>query len=681
MFLSRLSAAAIAATSLVVVWPALGEAQVPPKPRPPVQATAPAMAVVPRIPDVTGKTIDSAITALAFTRLPIVRLDTTTTVQLAGRVVTQRPARGTFVTATRAETLWVASPPRKRPPAAFVSPANSALVPSARTDTPISHVAVPRDTVVPDLYGRTPNLVSAALEMARLRPGRVFQDSSDQMPAGRVFRQDPTAGTRVGFERVVNVWYSLGPHHALDTVRVPQVEGRSIADARLLLRRLSLNLGLVATEYRPVGDGQIVHQEPHAGAIVHRNDSVDVTVVVASPRIPVPNVIGLSSADARTKIEGAGLDVGAISVITRAGATATIDSQRPAAGERVATHSLISLVEARAPIVRRAVVPDLRGKTQTDAERIILADSLDLGTVVRPSDDSTAKVIAQDPPGGQSVVFHSRVNFRLSAPPPLPQPQPQPQPAPPAQPPPGQPPPPPTPTDSFIRVPAVINFTVGRAVSALADAGFSHVGIAGDSATAAAVVVAQSPRAGTLALPSALVSIAAERIVIRRVPDLIGRSESDARVEAERDRFFVRVANQYRKLRLTDVVVSQTPVAGAPDRGDQRVDVDLEIPVVPPVPAAIVLAVAGLAGETIRRRRKHDKEDQPDERRQELKDDGIIMSELIPPPEVPTVKSSGGDRLIRSMMEFQLSIELDAPTWDIECPSNTLIISEKVRHG
>jgi beta-lactam-binding protein with PASTA domain len=637
------------------------------------------MMAVPRIPDVTGQTIDSAITALAFTRLPIVRLDTTTTVQLAGRVVMQRPVRGTFVTATRAETLWVAAPPRKRPPAAFVSPAKSALVPSVRADTPNTHAVVPRDTVVPDLYGRTPNLVSAALEMTHLRPGRVFQDSADQMPAGRVFRQDPLAGTRVGFGRLVNVWYSLGPHHALDTVRVPPIEGRSIDDARLLLRRLSLNLGRVSQEYHSTGDGKIVHQEPHAGTIVHRNDSVDVTVAVVPPLIPVPNVIGLSSADARTKIEGAGLDVGAISVITRAGATATIDSQRPAAGERVAPHSLISLVEALAPIVRRAVVPDLTGKTQTDAERILLADSLDPGTVVRPSDDSTAKVIAQDPLGGQSVVFHSRVNFRMSAPAPLPpSPQPQPQPT---QPPAETPPPLATPTDSFIRVPPVINLTVGRAVSALADAGFSHVGIAGDSATAAAVVVAQSPRAGTLALPTALVSIAAERVVIRRVPDLIGRSESDARAEAERDRFFVRIANQYRKLRLTDVVVSQTPVAGASDRGDQRIDVDLDIPVVPPVPAAIVLGVAGLAGETIRRRRKHDKDDEPDERKQEIENDGIIVTELIPPPEVPSIASSGGDRLIRSMMEFELSVELDAPTWDIEAPSNTLISSEKVHHG
>jgi hypothetical protein len=43
--------------------------------------------------------------------------------------------------------------------------------------------------------------------------------------------------------------------------------------------------------------------------------------------------------------------------------------------------------------------------------------------------------------------------------------------------------------------------------------------------------------------------------------------------------------------------------------------------------------------------------------------------------------SSDDNRLIRSMLEFEFSFEFDSPTWDVESPSNTLIISEKVRHG
>jgi beta-lactam-binding protein with PASTA domain len=662
---SRLSAAALVAGSLISLRAAVAQqAAASAKPATPLSQSL--MRVVPRIPDVIGKTIDSAIATLAFTRLPIVRIDTVTSAQPRGRVVVQRPGRGTLVTATKAETLLVAMVARKLPPGAFVSPANGILVPPVRTDTPITHVPVPRDTVVPDLYGRTPNLVSAALETSRLRLGRVVQDSSDQVTAGRAFHQDPPAGTRVGLGRAVDVWYSLGAHQTLDTVSVPSIEGRSITDARLILRRRNLTLGRVSTEYRHGADGTIVHQEPHAGETAHRNDAVDATVVVAPPLIPVPRVVGLSRGDARATIERAGLDVGAISIITRSGATATIDSQRPAADARVEPHMLIDLVEADAPIVRRGIVPSLMGKTQAEAERAIQADSLEVGTVVRPDDDSAAKVIAQDPPGGASVVFHSRVNFRMSA-------RPEPAPTPPT--------PPPQRPDSFIRVPRVINLTLGDAERVLADAGFSHIGIHGDSATATAVVVAQSPRAGTLARPEALVSIATERIVTRRVPDLIGRRERDARAEAERDRFFMRVANQSRKFRLTEVVVSQTPVAGASDRGDQRIDVDLHIPLVPPVPAAIVLGVAGVAGETFRRRKKRIDDEQPDEREQHVNDNEFVLTDATPPADMPTLASSGGDRLIRSMLEFEFSFEFDSPTWDVESPSNTLIISEKVRHG
>lgn len=650
MLLSRLSAAAAVAALLLSVGAALAVAQAPPTARPPQTLAQ----LAPRIPDVVGKTIDSAITALAFTRLPIIRLDTTTAAQPRGRVVAQRPGRETLVRQAKAETLWVANPARRLPRAAFV-PSPGVLLPHVPVDTPSTHVTPPRDTVVPDLFGRTPNLVSAALEMSRLRPGRVFQDSSDQMSPGRAFRQDPLAGTRVGLGRTVDVWYSLGPHHAVDMVSVPPIEGRSIDEARVILRRRSLMLGRVATEYRRDANGSIVHQEPHAGAPAHRSDSVDVTVALAPPLIAVPNVIGLSRAEARARIEAAGLDVGGISVVTRAGATATIDSQRPAADTRVEPHSLIDLVEAQAPIVLRAVVPDLRGKTQAGAERSLRADSLELGTVVRSNDDSTATVVAQDPPRGQSVVYYSRVNVRIGPPPQQP--------------------------DSFVRVPRVVNFTVGDAQRALTAAGLSRIVVTGDSATASAVVVSQSLSPGTLVHPDALISLAAERVIARRVPELRGRREADARAEAERDRFFMQVANRHRKIRLTEVVVSQTPAAGNPDRGDQRVEVDLDIPVVPPLPAAIVLGVVGTVAEILRRRNnghddKHDDDKHDDH---DVEHEDVVLTVMTPPPDVRTFSSSDADGLIRSVVEF--SLELDAPAWDIEGPRDTLISSEKVRNA
>jgi hypothetical protein len=48
---------------------------------------------------------------------------------------------------------------------------------------------------------------------------------------------------------------------------------------------------------------------------------------------------------------------------------------------------------------------------------------------------------------------------------------------------------------------------------------------------------------------------------------------------------------------------------------------------------------------------------------------------------MPTVSSSGGPKLIRSMVEFEFTYEVSSPTWDVECRGDTLITSKKVHNG
>jgi len=478
MSFSRLIAAAVSAACLVSVGQALAVAQVARS-----RARA-ATQIVPTIPYVVGKTIDSAKAALAFVHRPIVQRDSTTNAQLRGRVVAQLPDSGTPVARTRTVTLWVAVP------------ASTTIPPQTR-----------RDTLVPNLYGYTPDSVRAALASRRLRPGGVFRDSSDQMRRGRVFRQDPKADTRVPLGQTVDVWYSLGPH-TIDTVRVPKIEGYLAGEAGAILSDRSLKLGRVDTVYRGGADGKIEHQEPQPTALAHKNDAVDATVALPPP-------------------------------------------------------------------VRRTVVPDLSGKTPAEARRLLRADSLVLGTERGTTGDTAARVDEQNPHPGDTIVFYSSVDIHLATP---------------------------------IKPP--------------------------------------EPKV----------------VVVRRVPKLTDRREADARVVAARDSFTMRVGNRHRRIRLTEVVVSQTPGAGEADRGDAGIDVDLDIPVVPP-PVVIVFGLVGVTEETIRRlRRKR-----------------IALIDETPAPDPPIVTSDGGDRLIRSTVEIEY--DMDAPTWKVQSSSSTLIKSEKVHHG
>src|ERR1051325_7043842 len=149
------------------------------------------------IPSVVQRSIASALDALAWTRLRIVQVESTTTTAPPGIVLAQRPRAGTPVAATKAETLVVAA------------------------------VVVPTAAVVPDLYNRTPNIVAALLKRSALTLGKEIRDYSDSVAAGRVFRQQPLPRTKVAARSAVNVWYSIGPHPAPPPPLAPTQIGRA----------------------------------------------------------------------------------------------------------------------------------------------------------------------------------------------------------------------------------------------------------------------------------------------------------------------------------------------------------------------------------------------------------------------------------------------------------------------
>ena len=87
-------------------------------------------------------------------------------------------------------------------------------------------------------------------------------------------------------------------------VRVPSIVGNTPTDARALLRERGLGL-TVLREVGPRPWGEVVSQDPEAGVTVRPGDRVH---GVVREGVRVPNVIGMEVADARSKLEEAGLE-------------------------------------------------------------------------------------------------------------------------------------------------------------------------------------------------------------------------------------------------------------------------------------------------------------------------------------------------------------------------------------
>jgi beta-lactam-binding protein with PASTA domain len=622
------------------------------------------------IPNVVGKMVRDAIDMLRFTELQIVQRELTTERAAAGTVMKQRPEAGTPVSRAKAETLFIAAAPREPRPhrpsiweaiaGAIISsipppsrPSDAPLTPSTDTTAKVplrdgDSAIVPGEmiqdrTTVPDLNGRTPQMVAALLRKSRLRAGETSRDYSDEVPEGRVFRQHPPAKTEVVTGTSVMTWYSAGPHPSNPTTIIPSVIGLSLRDAEDSLRRVGFLRGHVDYVTTPGAKSLVLHQSPHEGESAHRGDVVDLTIADPPVQVEVPQVIGLTRSQAARRLKDAGLGVGRVTLVVLSRDTGIV-SQKPGAKALVDSGSLVDLVENRPPEIRRVSVPDLSGKSLADAATVLRASNLLLGEVVRRGTVLADSVTDQHPAAAEQVPMNSEVNVALGR----------------------------ETSGPTAVVPAVVNLTVDSARRLLTNAGFTQLSISGggDRLTSASIVESQVPVAGTVAAPNVMVSLVAKIIPPLTVPNFVGRTKAEARGEAEFDNLRIVITSEVRRLRLDDRIVSQNPRPRSPRRPDNTIDVDVEIPVMPPLLAGMLgFAVAGGAVAWFVRRPPPPAPPPP----------AVTLVPVTREAAPPVLSDDGAESLVRSEFTLQFDVAWDPAT--IEAPEDDSIAKPEVwRH-
>ncbi len=163
-----------------------------------------------------------------------------------------------------------------------------------------------REAVVPQLTGLT---VTDATKLAAHQGLHLNLENrfySAGVPAGRILAQDPEPGSRVRREWPIRITESLGTQ----AVNIPDLTGESERAATVSIRRLSLDLGVVAHLAVP-GDPDVVLTQtpaPNAGGI----DGPRVSLLVSDSDTPVPayvmpSLVGLSYSAATARAATAGL--------------------------------------------------------------------------------------------------------------------------------------------------------------------------------------------------------------------------------------------------------------------------------------------------------------------------------------------------------------------------------------
>jgi serine/threonine-protein kinase len=184
----------------------------------------------------------------------------------------------------------------------------------------------------------------------------------------------------------------------------------------------------------------------------------------AGPQVTVPDVVGMSTAQAQRALESQGLRLGAQTPRTSDEPEDTVLEQDPEADTQLPRGEAVTVVVSAGK--EQTQVPPLEGLTSLDAVRTALRDAkLTLGNVREvESSEPEGLVLGQNPEAFTTVDVGTRVNVEVST--------------------------------GVVEVPDVIGSTQSAATSELSRAGLDVAVVTATSDQPAGLVIAQNPSGG-----------------------------------------------------------------------------------------------------------------------------------------------------------------------------------------
>jgi len=202
---------------------------------------------------------------------------------------------------------------------------------------------------------------------------------------------------------------------AAPDVSVPAITGLSFEEAVTVLEGTQLRVGRVSeieTEASP--PGIVLTQRPDPGTSLPAGTAVDVTVARSPVLTTVPNVAGISEAEALRRLRDAGLVPGArVRAPSDSLPAGTVITTQPGPGTRVAVDSVIEVTVSDGPA--RASVRSVTNRPLAEAVNRLR----DQGFVVEIYEEANPAVAAglvirQIPSAGQEAVLGSTVMLWVS---------------------------------------------------------------------------------------------------------------------------------------------------------------------------------------------------------------------------------------------------------------------------
>ncbi|MGW2176991.1 Stk1 family PASTA domain-containing Ser/Thr kinase [Streptomyces sp. NPDC001732] len=262
-------------------------------------------------------------------------------------------------------------------------------------------------TRVPSLLNQTEKEARKRLSDAGLEVKDVERGYSDTVERGKVISSDPGSGARVRGNASVTLVVSRGP----EIVKVPDLRGLSVADARQELKKVGLVQGMITKEFsEDIVRGDVIRTNPGANTGRHPDSAVALVVSKGAP-VDVPDVTGLSVEDATAALEEEGLKAEVLPDRVHSPEVAgDIARQSPGEGTEAAEGDTVTLTVSKGP--RMIDVPDVTGKDVDEARAELEKAGFEV-KVDRPFLSFSDTVASQSVDGGEQAPEGSTITIKI----------------------------------------------------------------------------------------------------------------------------------------------------------------------------------------------------------------------------------------------------------------------------
>ncbi len=200
---------------------------------------------------------------------------------------------------------------------------------------------------------------------------------------------------------------------------VPDVVGKNYIEAQDIINEAGFVFQIAGERpHDTMARGQVIEQSPLGGEQAKKGRVVYCLISKGQNLTRVPEVRGMTQIQAVVEIQNAGVQLGNIrEVASDTVAKGLVISQNPYPGLDVPRDSFVDLEISKGAEPVTAIVPDVIGKMQDEAVRLIEERILDMGNVVLMEDANApeGQVLSQSPEPGQEVPLRTKVTLIVAS--------------------------------------------------------------------------------------------------------------------------------------------------------------------------------------------------------------------------------------------------------------------------